>query len=163
RCVHYRAVAPPAGVLDVPELSLAATATPTPPPGQASRGVTQPPRPGCTASMPCTLVTVQTAASPVGLPDVTTLPLPSTATQRLLLGHDTPESELVPSTWVTFQAAAPPVGLLEVTTLPRPSTATQRLLLGQDTSANELEASTWITFHAAAPPVGLLEVTTLPL
>src|SRR5207253_2683441 len=100
---------------------------------QDSRGVTTSPRPGCTASMPCTLVTVQTAASPVGLPDVTTLPLPSTATQRLLLGHDTPESELVPSTWVTFQAAAPPVGLLDVTTPPRSSTATQRLLLGHDT------------------------------
>src|SRR5437870_6919854 len=135
-------------------------ATHTPLLGQDSRGVTKSPRPGCTASMPCTLVTVQTAASPVGLPDVTTLPLPSTATQRLLLGHDTPESELVPSTWVTFQAAAPPVGLLEVTTLPLPSTATQRLLLGQDTSASEWEPSRWITDHVAASPVGLSEVPT---
>src|SRR3989442_12761683 len=126
-------------------------ATHTPLLGQDSRGVTKSPRPGCTASMPCTLVTVQTAASPVGLPDVTTLPLPSTATQRLLLGHDTPESELVPSTWVTFQAAAPPGGLLEGTTLPRPSTATQRRLLGQDTPAKALEPSTLTTFQAAAP------------
>src|SRR5438445_10694704 len=127
-------------------------ATHTPLLGQDSRRVTKSPRPGCTASMPCTLVTVQTAASPVGLPDVTTLPLPSTATQRLLLGHDTPESELVPSTWVTFQAAAPPVGLLEVTTLPftDPKSVVQRM--GEDTAARGLEPTTLITIHAAAPP-----------
>src|SRR5438445_13322382 len=106
-------------------------ATHTPLLGQDSRGVTKSPRPGCTASMPCTLVTVQTAASPVGLPDVTTLPLPSTATQRLLLGHGKPASALVPSTWVTFQAAAPPVGLLEVTTLPWPSTSTATVQRGR--------------------------------
>src|SRR5438445_13159706 len=135
-------------------------ATHTPLLGQDSRRVTKSPRPGCTASMPCTLVTVQTAASPVGLPDVTTLPLPSTATQRLLLGHDTPESELVPSTWVTFQAAAPPVGLLEVTTLPRPSTATQRPLLGQATPARALEQVGWASCRAAAAAAALAVLTT---
>ena len=36
-----------------------------------------------------TLVTVQAAAPPVGLLEVTTLPLLSTATQRPLLGQDT--------------------------------------------------------------------------
>jgi hypothetical protein len=65
------------------------------------------------------------------------LPPLSTATQRPLLGQDTPFRELVstlvPSTLVTVQAVAPPVGLLEVTTLPLPSTATQSLLLEQDT------------------------------
>src|SRR5450756_1420219 len=83
--------------------------------------------------MPSTLVTVQAPAPPVGLLEVTTLPAKSTATQRPLLGQDTPRRTLEPSTWVTVQAAAPPVGLLEVTTLALPSTATQRPLLGQDT------------------------------
>lgn len=63
---------------------------------------------------------------------VTTSPLWSTATQRPLLGQDTPSRPLEPSTSVTVQAAAPPVGLLEVTKLPLLSTATQRPLLGQD-------------------------------
>ena len=36
------------------------------------------------------LVTVQAFVPPVGLIDVTTLPLSSTATQRLTLGQDTP-------------------------------------------------------------------------
>ncbi len=81
--------------------------------------------------VPATLVTVQAAAPPVGLLEVTTLPLRSTATQRPLLGQDTP-SALMPEL-VTVHAPAPPVGLLEVTTLPPRSTATQRPLVGQDT------------------------------
>jgi hypothetical protein len=98
----------------------------------------------------------------VGLLEVTTLPLPSTATQRPLLGQETPVRELLVSTLVRVQAAAPPVGLLEVTTLPLPSTATQRPLLGQETPSRGLLPSTLVTVQAAAPPVGLLEVTTLP-
>jgi hypothetical protein len=71
--------------------------------------------------------------------EVTTLPLWSTATQRPLLGQDTPFRALPRSTGVTVQAAAPPVGLLEVTTLPLGSTATHRPLLGQDTPYRELK------------------------
>jgi hypothetical protein len=78
-----------------------------------------------------TRVTVQAVAPPVGWLEVTTLPLLSTATQRPLLGQDTPVRW--ERTGVTIQAAAPPLGLLEVTTLPVKSTATQRPLLGQDT------------------------------
>ena len=85
-----------------------------------------------------TWATVQAAAPPVGLLEVTTLPLRSTATQRPLLGQDTPFRAVPPSTGVTVQAAVPPVGLLEVTTLPALSTATQRPLLGQDTPPSEL-------------------------
>jgi hypothetical protein len=40
------------------------------------------------------LVTVQAAAPPVGWLEVTTLPLPSTATQRPLLGQFTAEKKL---------------------------------------------------------------------
>jgi hypothetical protein len=80
------------------------------------------------------LVTVQAAAPAVGLLEVTTSPLASTATQRPLLAQDTPDRALVSSTRVTVQAAAPPVGLLEVTTLPAlASTATQRPLVEHDT------------------------------
>src|SRR5256885_1398415 len=49
---------------------------------------------------------------------MTTLPPRSAATQRLLLGQDTPARAVEPSTLVTVHATAPPVGLLEVTTLP---------------------------------------------
>src|SRR6202521_2313641 len=108
---------------------------------------------------PTTLVTVQAAAPPVGLREVTTLPLGvptlpllSTATQRTLLGQDTLTRELVPSTLVTVQAAAPPMGLLEVTTLPPLSTATQRPLLGQDTPYRPLELSTLVTVHVNGEP-----------
>src|SRR2546426_12037011 len=95
---------------------------------------------------------------------MTTLPPRSAATQRLLLGQDTPARAVEPSTLVTVQAAAPPVGLLEVTALalPSASTATQMLMLGQATPERELEPSTLVPVHAAAPPVVLLDVTTLP-
>jgi hypothetical protein len=88
------------------------------------------------------LVTFQAEAGPVGLDELTTLPLSSTATHMLVVGQDTLDkkqfapvsdtTQLVPSTCTTFQAAAPPEGLVEVTTLPTMSTATHRPVLGQD-------------------------------
>src|SRR3989475_13208504 len=93
---------------------------------------------------------------------MTTLPPRSAATQRLLLGQDTPARAVEPSTLVTVQAAAPPVGLLEVTALavPSASTATQRVILGQGARARKSEAAASVTAHAAAAAVGLLEVAT---
>jgi hypothetical protein len=77
-------------------------------------------------------------------------PLPPTATQRWLLGQETPSSPpLKPAsartmlaTRVTFQAVVSPLGLLEVTTLPLPPTATHRPLLGQDKLESPLDPFT---------------------
>ena len=81
----------------------------------------------------------QAAALPVGLVEVTALP-PPTATQRLLLGQETPVRPYgEPSVWVFVQVASPPLGLLEVTTPPASSTATQRPLLGQETPVKYVE------------------------
>src|SRR5436190_1543975 len=101
---------------------------------------------------------------PVGLVEVTTLPLrSSTATQRSLVGQEATFSEVELCTFVTVQAAAPTVGLLEVTTLPLSSTATHRSLLGQDTAWRfalsplvrlQQALSAVIVVQAAAPPVG---------
>jgi hypothetical protein len=108
---------------------------------------------------PSTVVAVQAPDPPVGWLDVTTSP-PPTATQRALLGHDTP-SVPPPCTKANVQVAAS-VGLLEVNTLPLPSTATQKLLLGQDTPARPVDPSTAVSFQADGPAVGLVEVTTWP-
>jgi hypothetical protein len=96
-----------------------------------------------------------------GLNEVIALPARSTATQRPLLGHDTPDRVLVPSTLATVQDAAR-VGSVEVITLPLLSTATHRLLLGHETPNRILVPSTLVTVQAAEPPVGLVEVATLP-
>ena len=90
------------------------------------------------------------------------MPRSSTATQRLMLGQETPCRELL-STLAAFQAAAPPVGLVDASTLPSRPTATHRSRLGQETLDTVVEVFTWVTFQAPAPPVGSLEATTLPL
>jgi hypothetical protein len=78
-------------------------------------------------------VTFQAAAPPSGLLEVTPLPAASTATQKLLLGQDTPFSEMAPSTPAAFHPAAPPFGLPEVNTLPPLSVPTQRVVLVHET------------------------------
>jgi hypothetical protein len=69
-----------------------------------------------------------------------TLPLPSTATQRLVEGQEmalTPELLLATarSTAATLHADAPPVGPVEVMTLPALSTATHNVVEGQEMPA----------------------------
>src|SRR6266581_2159431 len=70
------------------------------------------------------LVTVQAAAPPVGLADVITCALRSTAAHSPLGEQPTVSSRLsaelnpASTTLVTVQASGPPVGLLEVTRLP---------------------------------------------
>ena len=82
--------------------------------------------------MPSTEDTVHAAAPPVGLVEVTTLPVPSTATHNVVLGQEIPLTGLLPSTFDTDHAVAPPVGLTEVTTSPDPSAATHNVLLGHE-------------------------------
>jgi hypothetical protein len=97
--------------------------------------------------------------------EVIAFPPPSTATQRVTLGHERLDSPSAPATFVSVQAVGPPVGFVEVTTAePLLSIATQSLSLGQDTSDRygmPLKPSRLVTVHAAAPAVGLLEVITL--
>src|SRR2546426_11079554 len=85
--------------------------------------------------------------------------MPSTATQKVMLGQDTPVRGLVPSTFVSVQAALPPVGLLDVITLPALSTATQKLTLGHEMPCTLPAPATFAETQAAADPVGLLELT----
>jgi len=110
------------------------------------------------------MVTVQAAVPPVGLVEVTALPMPSTATQRLILGQEIPVNSLAPLTLrsVNFQAATPPVGLVDVIRSPLSSTAIQRVLLGQETAARLRLVVKWANFQVAAPPVGFVEVITSP-
>jgi len=60
---------------------------------------------------PPRLTTFQAAAPAVGLVELITLPAWSTATQRSLLGHDTPSRTSEPFTWILVQPAGG-VGLL---------------------------------------------------
>jgi hypothetical protein len=101
-----------------------------------------------------------------GVVVVKTLPAPSTATHRDVVGQDTPVipvSDALLSTFDTDQANVPPFGLVEVTTLPTPSTATHRPVVGQEILFNRFVVSTFAWDQAEAPPVGLVEVTTSPV
>src|ERR1051325_5206499 len=88
-----------------------------------------------------------------------TLPMPSTTTQKVVLGQDTPVTGFVPSTFVTVHAAFPSVGFVDVITLPTLSTATHKLALGHEIPCTKLAPATVAETHAAADPVGLLELT----
>ena len=62
-----------------------------------------------------------------------TFPLKSTATQSVVVGHETAAKSVTPATFVAVQLAAPPVGSVEVVTYPTWSTATQSVVDGQET------------------------------
>jgi hypothetical protein len=95
------------------------------------------------------------------LVEVTTFWELSTATQRLVLGHETPSRSFGPFTVVFVQAVAPPDGFVEVNTLP-PPTATHRPVPMQEMPNKEEFGSTSVSVHAGTPPAGFVEVTTLP-
>ncbi len=109
---------------------------------------------------------VHAPAPPVGLDEVSTPPFPSTAAQKVVVGHETPQSCLGPdidaSTVVRAHAPAPPVGFVEVSTPPVPSTATHSAVDGHEILEIQVPGSTVARDHAAAPPVGFVEVRTLP-
>lgn len=68
----------------------------------------------CTAFIETpTFVTVQAAPPPVGVVEVITLPSWSTATQRLVLGHDTLCRTPEPLMWAAVQTEAAPGRLVE--------------------------------------------------
>jgi hypothetical protein len=94
RWVTFQAAAPPVGLLEVTTPPFVSTATQRPLLGhempfseQGAPLVAV----GAQPAGPYTCVTFQAAAPPVGFLEVTTLPPPSTATQKLLLGQDTLE------------------------------------------------------------------------
>src|ERR1041385_199152 len=62
-----------------------------------------------------------------------TFPLKSTATQSVVVGHETAAKSVTPAIFVAVQLAAPPVGSVEVATYPTWSTATQSVVDGQET------------------------------
>ncbi len=87
------------------------------------------------------------------------LPLPSTATHRVVVGQEMPRSESSSppgeSTRWTFQADEPPSGSVELTTSPTESAATHSVAEGQDTLLiGWVRSSSWASTHAPGPPVG---------
>src|SRR5207245_8943518 len=89
-----------------------------------------------------------------GLVEVTIPPLPSTATQRIVDGHDT-ASNCALSTSPSVQAGAPPVGSVECSSVPLASTTTHSVVLGQATPGSASPSATSADVQAEAPPVGL--------
>src|SRR5579864_3568642 len=79
---------------------------------------------------PSMWATFQSGDPPTGLVELTTRPPSSTATQRLVVGHETLLRRMTPTS-VAFHAAASPMGLLDARTLL--PTATHRRVLGQHT------------------------------
>ena len=82
--------------------------------------------------MTSTASTLQAAAPPVGLVEVTTSPRPSTATHSNVPGHETAAKAKEPTCEVV-QAADPAPGSVDVTTLPAPSVTTQSEELAHET------------------------------
>ena len=90
--VRRQAATPPVGSVEATKLPLKSTATQRPLLGQDTPDRLVASEFG--SLVLSTWVTVQAAAPPVGLLEVTTLPSWSTATQRPVLGQDTPSSKL---------------------------------------------------------------------
>jgi hypothetical protein len=103
---------------------------------------------------------LQAPAPPVGLAELTTLPLSSPATQSVADAHESVSSGPW-STVLTAQLPGPAVGSVDVITWPAPSTATHNDADGQETAFSDLE-STWAIRHALAPLAGSLELATFP-
>src|SRR5437764_14863178 len=83
----------------------------------------------------------QAAAPPVGLMEVSELPLLSTAAQKVFDGQDTAVRTLPESTRAAVHPPDPPVGSAEAITWPLSSTAKQPLRAGPTTPAPLLNPS----------------------
>jgi hypothetical protein len=86
----------------------------------------------------------------VGFVDVTTLPAPSTATQRDADGQEMPKKALSGSAWTSgVQGGGLAPGFEETNMSPNSSTATHRDVLGHDTPVRPEfhDESTVVTFH----------------
>ncbi len=115
-----------------------------------------------------TRVVRQLVAAPPGSREARTLPLASTATHSLLLGHDTAVSELSLILRV-LHAPLPPVGLVEVRTFPTLSTTAHSAFFAHKMAFGARLLSILATAQAVEPPfgssepsVGRVELTTLP-
>jgi hypothetical protein len=95
---------------------------------------------------------------PLGLVELTTFPLESTATQSRAEGHEIPVRMLLPSTAADFHNAESPVGCADVMTSPCP-TATHSDTDGHDTALPPTPA---VGLQLSLPPVGSVEVNTFP-
>ena len=94
--------------------------------------------------------------------DVRTLPALSTATQRLVAGHETPMMAWPLSIRTgADQVGDAAAGSLVVTTFPAESPATHNDGR-QEIALSPFEASIALPCHAAAPPPGFVEVNAFP-
>ena len=93
-----------------------------------------------------------------------TFPRESTATHRLIDGHDAdapPPGSLFRLAGADH-AAKPTVGSVELTTRPELSSATHSEAEAQETSTSGPLPSMFTSRQAAAPPLGLVDITALP-
>src|SRR5438270_301817 len=86
------------------------------------------------------------------------MPCPSTATHRLLAGHDRLSGETPARLGRAAHAWA--AGSVETNRSPFPATATHKDTLGQDTPVRGVVPSRSVTVHA--PPAGFVEVSKSP-
>lgn len=151
--VHARV--PPVGFVDATRFPRSSAATQSAALAQATEA-----KPAGLA--PSTAAVTQLEAAPAGVVEVITLPLWSTATHRLMVGHDTPVTSSLPSMSMGFHVDAPPDGLIETTALPLLSTSTQKLALGHEMLLIVFDPSMSVIVQADTPPVGFVEMSPLP-
>ena len=102
------------------------------------------------------------ALSPVGSVERTTIPLAPTATQRVVVGHDTAVSRTRGLGVVVDQVGLAALASVETITSPPRSTATHIAGVGHETPLSCWFCTTLVAVHTIAPPVGLMVVQTLP-
>ncbi|MHB8264006.1 MAG: hypothetical protein ACYDGY_09740 [Acidimicrobiales bacterium] len=97
---------------------------------------------------------------------MSTWPVPSTAAQKLVVGHEMlVRASLSIETGLLQVGDVPPVGVVEVSTLPLVSTAAQKLVEGHEMLVRGFVPSieTGLLQVGDVPPVGFVEVSTLPV
>src|SRR5450756_1653577 len=94
---------------------------------------------------------VHAAAPPVGLVEVRTVPLPCTATQSDVDGHEIFEIHVEESNVVRAQAPAPPLGLVDTNRLSAEPPARHSVVDGHATVSIWLNVFTAATLHAPVP------------
>src|SRR5207302_445723 len=92
-------------------------------------------------------------APPVGLVELITPPELSTPTQRVVVGHEMPESWRIPSTFAADQFGAGAPELVDVKTLPALSTAAQKFASVHEIDFTEVAPSTSVIVQSERLPL----------
>ena len=131
-CTIVHAAAPPVGSVEASALPAASTATHSPVEGHETPRTNTGPALSvlfCVV-LGSTWATTHAAAPPVGSVEVITLPAASTATHRVVDGHETLVISIALSTSAAAHARGPPAGSVDQRTCPARSTATHSAVDG---------------------------------